>query len=399
MGVDSLGRLIVMGGADTNSLDVADVWRSQQLNAPDVAPTLTQYPGTNAKYGVTYTSSIAATGNPQPTFLIFSGPTNMTVDTYSGVITWTPQGADQIGNIPVTIRATNYAGFVDWSYTIDALPPPLTILSNLTVVAVTDTSFSFTWTPENPLVGQVTYTFSEAHFIGGRPGHWVYVAVARGLTNPAVTITGLAPGSAHNYVVQAEVGTETNGVSAMTTARTTAPQPPQNPQVTGITSSTISFAWMPSPGPAQSPNYSTIASYSISQYVVPGGTVVPKVTGIIGTSGTVTGITPTTSAFWEIQAVDTQGFSSSSTANLLAVSNPVPAPAVLSGASQTGTGGLQFAIQTPAAQTTYVQTSSNLGDPTSWVTIATNPPSSTAISFTDTNAETSPMLFYRVVSP
>jgi hypothetical protein len=324
----------------------------------------------------------------------------MTVDTYSGVITWTPQGADQIGNIAVTIRATNYAGFVDWSYTIHAAPPPMTTLSNLTLVAVTDTSFTFTWTPENPLVGQVTYVFSEGHFTGGGIGaHWVYVPVVSGLTNPAVTISGLAPGSAHRYVVEAVVGTTTNADSAVAYATTTAPQPPQNPQVTGITSSTISFAWMPSPGPAQSPNYSMIASYSISQYVVPGGTVVPKVTGITGTSGTVTGITPSTSAFWEIQAVDTQGFSSSSTANLLAVSNPVPAPAVLSGASQTGTGGLQFAIQIAAAQTTYVQTSTNLGDPTSWVTIATNPPSSTAISFTDTNAETSPMLFYRVVSP
>ena len=50
MGVDSLGRLIVMGGMDTNGNDVGDVWRSQQLNVPDSAPVLTQFPGTNGVY-------------------------------------------------------------------------------------------------------------------------------------------------------------------------------------------------------------------------------------------------------------------------------------------------------------------------------------------------------------
>lgn len=401
MGVDSQGRLIVMGGADTNGNDVADVWRSQLLGVPDTAPMLTQYPGTNANYGVTYTSTIAATGNPQPTFLVVNGPTNMTVDTYTGVITWTPQGASQIGAIPVTIRATNYAGYADWNYTINAAPPPPTVLTNLTVVAVTDTSITLSWAPEDPLVGPVTYTAAAYVFTGGgRGAHYVFVPVAGGITNPTVTITGLTPGTAHSYGVAAILvsGHSATNYSGTVSATTTSPQPPQNVQVTGITSSTISFGWTASPGPAQSPNYSAITSYTIAQYI-PGGTVVPKVTGITGTSGMLTGIAPRTSAFWTIQAVDAQGFSSNPLSDLLTVSNPVPVPAVLSAPALTGTGGLQFTIQIGAAQTTYIQVTTNLSDPTSWVTIATNPPNSTIFSFADTNSAANSMLFYRVLSP
>lgn len=400
MGVDSLGRLIVMGGADANGLDVANVWRSQLLGSPDTVPVLTQYPGTNANYGVTYTSTIAATGNPQPTFLVITGPTNLTVDTYSGAIAWTPQGSNEIGAIPVTIRATNYAGYADWSFIINAAPPPPVIPTNLTVVGVTDTSISLAWAAENPLVGSVTYNVGEWHpFLHGGG---VYAVVASNLTDPSATISGLQPATHHTYAVDASVtGGSATGYSAQAEGFTTSPQAPPTVQVTGITSSTISFAWTPSPGPAQNPGYSAITSYTISQYLT-GGSVAPKVTGISGTSGTVTGITPGAGAFWIVQGVDSQGFSSPPNANIpyiLGVNNPVPKPAVLSSPAPTATGGLQFTIQIGAVQTTYVQSTTNLSDPASWVTIATNPPGGTTFSFADTNSPFSPMLFYRVLSP
>lgn len=399
MGVDSLGRLLVMGGADTNGNDVADVWRSQLLGTPDSIPVFTQYPGTNANYGVAYTSTIAATGNPQPTFLVVTGPTNLTVDTYSGAIAWTPQGASEIGAIPVTIRATNYAGYADWSFIINAAPPPPVIPTNLTVVGMTDTSISLAWAAENPLVGSVTYNVGEWHpFLHGGG---VYAVVASNLTDPSATISGLQPATHHTYAVDASVnGGSATGYSAQAAAFTTSPQAPPTVQVTGITSSTISFAWTPSPGPAQNPSYSAITSYTISQYLT-GGSVAPKVTGITGTSGTVTGITPGTGAFWIVQGVDSQGFSSAPNANIpyiLGVNNPVPKPAALSSPAATASGGLQFTVQIPAAQTTYVQSTTNLADPTSWVTIATNPPG-TNVLFTDTNAESGSTLFYRVESP
>ena len=55
MGTDSLGRLVVMGGSDTNGYDTGDVWRSQQLGAPDSPPVFTPLPATN---NATYQSAL-----------------------------------------------------------------------------------------------------------------------------------------------------------------------------------------------------------------------------------------------------------------------------------------------------------------------------------------------------
>jgi hypothetical protein len=56
-------------------------------------------------------------------------------------------------------------------------------------------------------------------------------------------------------------------------------------------------------------------------------------------------------------------------------------------------------VQSSPAQTTLIQATTNLADPTSWVTIATNPPSSSAFNFTDPNASQFPERFYRVLAP
>jgi len=163
MGTDSLGRLIVMGGSDTNGYDVGDVWRSQQLGAPDSPPVFTQFPTTNGIYQSPYSSSIAATGNPQPVFLLASGPAGMTVDYFSGQITWTPQGLNQVGAIPVTIAATNYAGSTNWSFTITVPNPKPTTLTNLYLASATEYAVTLAWAPEDPVAGSVTYSVFIPH--------------------------------------------------------------------------------------------------------------------------------------------------------------------------------------------------------------------------------------------
>jgi hypothetical protein len=77
----------------------------------------------------------------------------------------------------------------------------------------------------------------------------------------------------------------------------------------------------------------------------------------------------------------------------------VPKPAALAAvAAPPVTGGFQFTVQASAVQTTLVQATTNMGDPTSWVTIATNPPGN-AFIFTDTNSSQFPTRYYRVISP
>ncbi len=396
MGVDSLGRLLVMGGMDAGGNDVGDVWRSQQLGIPDSAPAFTQYPGTNAAYQVPYASAIAAAGNPQPTYLVVSGPTGLQVDNYSGAITWTPQGADQIGAIPVTIRATNYAGFADWNFTITVTPPPPTAPTNLTVTALTENSVNLAWDPESPLVGPVTYTVYYRYVVyqpkGGSRAY--YAALVSGLTTPAVTIGGLAVGSTHTYAVAAVTANTTSSLSQNITITTLSPQPPTNLRVTGLTSTSTSLAWDPSPGPVP------IVSYSVLDeiYYTPiSGTVETNVSGITGTSATFTGQTPGLQHYYFVYAHDASGNSSS--AAIVGVFNPTPTPATLSNLTPVAGGGVQFTVQCGWVQTTLVQATTNIADPTSWVTIATNPPSTSTYLFSDPAAGGFPMRFYRVVSP
>jgi hypothetical protein len=396
MSVDSLGRLILMGGLDTSGNDVNHVWRSQLLGTPDSPPVLTQFPTTIANYQVTYTSTIGGTGNPQPVFLLASGPANMTVDYFSGQITWTPSGAAQIGSIPVTIAATNYAGATNYSFTIQAAPPLPSTPTNLTVVSANDTSVTLAWAPEDPLVGPVTFTVYWVHSSGGPHPYTIYTPEATNSSN-SVTLS-FAVGTTHALVVKASANGHTTPYSASVAATTTSPQRPTNPRLTGVTSTTLSLAWDASPGPAQNPNYSAITSYSIVQYI-PGAGIVPKVTGLTGTSGTVTGLTPNSSAYWTVEAFDAQGYGAYSTLDLVAATNPLPVPPLLNGAGQLANGSFQFTAteRGSAVQTVLIQASANPADPNSWVQIGSLYPGTNPFTFTDTNAFQFPARFYRMV--
>lgn len=395
MGVDSLGRLIVMGGMDTNGNDVADVWRSQQLGVPDTVPTFTQYPGMNGTYLMPYTSSIAATGNPPPTYLVLSGPAGLQVDPFSGVITWTPQAGD-IGTNSVTIRATNYAGSADWNFTITVPHPPPTILTNLAVVSVTEYSVTLSWDPESPVVGPVTYRVYLRHSIHdpkGSGGTVWYTQIGSNTTVPTITITGLTPGLTQSYYVVATGAGGTSGYAGIS-ATTLKPQPPVNLRVIGLTSTSITLAWDPSPGPVPA------ASYEIWGWINNGVTYAVYGTGITNTQFTITGLVPGSMHEWGVRAHDAGGFASGFDYGPTVV-NPVPAPATLASVTPTGGGGFQFTASEGGSvlQTVLIQASTNPADPNSWVQIGSLLPATNPFTFTDTNSAQYLMRFYRVVAP
>jgi hypothetical protein len=62
-------------------------------------------------------------------------------------------------------------------------------------------------------------------------------------------------------------------------------------------------------------------------------------------------------------------------------------------------GGFQFTVQAGAARTTLIQATTNPSDPSSWITIATNPPTAGTFIFTDTNSSQFPQRYYRTISP
>ncbi|HKW30296.1 MAG TPA: kelch repeat-containing protein, partial [Verrucomicrobiae bacterium] len=256
MGVDGLGRLIVMGGMDINGNDVGDVWRSQQLNVPDSAPVFTQYPGTNGAYLGAYASSISATGSPPPIYLLINGPAGMQVDQYSGAITWTPQGLSQIGSIPVTIQASNYAGVTNWSFTITVPNPPPTTPTNLYLASATETSVTLAWAPQDPVAGAVTYSVFIPHpYHSPRgSGGGVNYQLVGATTSTNIILSGLTPNTSYTFDINAAGPGGTSGYAGIVVT-TLGPLPPSNLRVTGITSTSISLAWDSSPGPVPIARY------------------------------------------------------------------------------------------------------------------------------------------------
>jgi hypothetical protein len=394
MGADSLGRLIVMGGSDTNGYDVGDVWRSQQLGASDSPPTFTQVPATNGIYMSLYSSSIAATGNPQPVFLLISGPAGMNVDYFSGQITWTPQGLSQVGVIPVIIAATNFAGATNLSFTITVPNPKPTTPTNLYLAGATEYSVTLAWAPEDPAFGSVTYSIFIPHpYHSPRgSGGGVNYQLIGSTTSTNFTLSGLKPNTSYAYDVNATGPGGTSDYAGIGVT-TLGPQPPSNLRVTGITSTTISLAWDPSAGPVP------IVRYEILGWI---GGLLPTIgygTNFTGTTATITGLTPGTYEEWTVAGFDADGNVSGWAPGVYAV-NPVPQPAALAAViAPPVTGGFQFTVQASAIQTTLVQATTNPGDPASWTTIATNPPAGSSFTFTDTAAGLFPTRFYRVVSP
>src|SRR5260370_1156237 len=169
-----------------------------------------------------------------------------------------------------------------------------------------------------------------------------------------------------------------------------------NFRVAGLTSSGTRLGWDPSPGSVP------IVSYSITDeiYYSPiSGTIETNVTGITGTSMRITGQTPGTQHYYFLYAHDAAG--NTSPADILAVYNPVPAPATLASVTPTDGGGFQFTASEGGyvLQTVLIQATTNPADPNAWVQIGSLLPTTNPFTFTDTNAAQYPMRFYRIVAP
>jgi hypothetical protein len=393
--VDTLGRLVIMGGADSNNVDVATTWLSQQLNLPDAAPIFTSYPPVKANCLSALSYPARASGNPQPTYQLLTAPDGMQIDLYTGLVSWTPQ-TNQFGTNAVAILATNYSGAATQTFTINVLGPVLAAPSNLVEAAVTDTSVTLSWDPTAYLIGPLTYQIYQRTFIHsprGSGGGYYYGLIGATSAN-SVTIGGLALGSAHTYLVKASAAGVVSPYSAALSIVTTSPQPPRNLRLTTLTTTTTSLAWDPSPGPAP------IVSYSVVDFG--SGAAVTNATGLTNTFITLTGLVPGSYHYYEVLAFDASGHSSAGTTYLI-VWNPLPTPATLASAAfanitNSSPAGFQFTVQAGLIRTTLIQATTNPADPASWTTIATNPPSS-AFTFTDTNSSQFPLRFYRVVSP
>ncbi|MDY7080715.1 MAG: LamG-like jellyroll fold domain-containing protein, partial [Chloroflexota bacterium] len=81
------------------------------------APIIVSPPVTAATVGRPYLYDVEAAGDPAPTYALVVSPTGMTIDTLTGLISWTPMIAQE-GNHNVQVQASNSEGTDTQNFTI-----------------------------------------------------------------------------------------------------------------------------------------------------------------------------------------------------------------------------------------------------------------------------------------
>jgi hypothetical protein len=200
--VDSLGRIEVLGGFDASGKPTAAVSISQELSNPDAAPTITSVAKTADSWGNLYQYQVLSTANPQATYSLTTAPSGMTINTSTGLISWTPS-VSQLGSFSVTVQASNSAGQTSQSYTGTVGNPKPTIPTGFSVIATGDDSVLVSWNASTDPSGGISY---GVYKITGGAHHTTVYTLMGTTTKTSITLTGLTPGISYLLTVKATDG-------------------------------------------------------------------------------------------------------------------------------------------------------------------------------------------------
>jgi subtilisin family serine protease len=91
------------------------------IDVDGLAPVITSSPVTAASADSLYSYDVDANGIPAPTYLLIVAPNDMTIDSNTGLIQWTPDYFDIDQNSPVTVEVTNSQGSQQQDFKIAVL--------------------------------------------------------------------------------------------------------------------------------------------------------------------------------------------------------------------------------------------------------------------------------------
>jgi hypothetical protein len=228
----------------------------------------------------------------------------MTLNPNTGTIDWTPS-LFQIGSNPVTVRASNSAGSVDQSYTIQVVGPIPPTPTGLAVTNVDETTATLHWDPIVPVAGIPLYRIYHVYKCGFHNIQTCYSKVYEG-SDPIFSPIGLSLGATYQYTVTAFVGGQESPKSTSVSFTTLNVLNPLNLRVEAATQTSLTLAW--DPNPASVP----VVSYSIFEEIIGigGHTAELKLSGITGLSGALTGLTPNSHHYLFVRAYDIHGHAS-----------------------------------------------------------------------------------------
>ncbi len=194
-------------GSHTLTAKATDISEAEVVSPPVVAnvdnatPLITSSPfDVQIDVGTGFGRTIAANGNPSPTFSIVTAPIGMTMDAATGAMSFTPT-ADQLGGPhAVVVRAENTLGFDEQTSqvtVVDTTAP--SVPTGLTAGNVTETTALLSWVASTDNVAVSHYDVYRwrrvNRFVKG------FVLHIPGVTGTSVTVT--ATSSSHRYYVRA----------------------------------------------------------------------------------------------------------------------------------------------------------------------------------------------------
>ena len=291
--IDSTGKIMVVGGINAANANLASVWISPQSGA---APIITSTPVTTVVINQAYSYQLTASGKPTPTFSLVTGPTGMTVDASTGLVSWTPTVA-QFGTQAVTLRASSNEGAVNQDFTITVAAPPPSAPTGLVASNITETGLTLSWDPSTAVLGSISYVVSDRTGPCTRSGCRI-TAVAQGSATTA-NIAGLTAGSAHSFFVTAfSSAGSASANSGFLPVTTLQPASPTNLTVTATTQVSVSLSWTASVGSVP------IVGYRAYDIDVASGLTTLRLDGITGTTATVTNLLPNSRHLLRVVAYD-----------------------------------------------------------------------------------------------
>ena len=232
------------------------------------------------------------------------------------IIAYTNGTADQPKSSGIEIRSTSTS-----CTTVPSAP------TNLNATASSSSTIGLTW---NAVTPPANCTISSYTVYGGTTTNPTTV-IASGVTATTYSNTGLAASTTYYYVVKAVDADGTSAASAQAQATTSAascttvPSAPTGLTATASSSSAIGLTWNAVTPPANC----TISSYSVY-----GGTTTNPTTliagGVTGTTYSNTGLTASTTYYYIVKAVDTDGTSAASGQALATTQPPSTGTSIVS---------------------------------------------------------------------
>ena len=169
-------------------------------------PTITSSPITSSLINLLYTYNVVATDTDGDTltYSLTSSPTGMTIDSSTGVISWTPNA---VGDYNVTLKVSDGGLFNTQSFTITISLTQITTLSPPTGVSASDflaNKITITW---DTVSGASHYRVYRAESISATK-----IAISGWQTGTSYVDTSVATGTTYYYWVKA--ATSSSGINA-----------------------------------------------------------------------------------------------------------------------------------------------------------------------------------------